>query len=453
MSPIPSPRSRISSPESPEAVDPRNSRAGRYPQPMSEAARRVRRTYLLLTALSTLASSFIWGINTLFLLDAGLSNAQAFGANAFYTVGLVLFEIPTGVVADAWGRRVSYLLGALTLLVSTLLYLYMWQIEAAFWGWALASMTIGLGYTFFSGAVEAWLVDALAFAGFTDDLEIVFGRGQTVAGAAMLVGSVAGGFVAQLTNLGVPYLIRSAMLVFTFAGAWYLMHDEGFSPDRGVGATDELRKIIKNSLDHGLRNPPLRWVMLAAPFSAGVGVYSFYAMQPYLLELFGDERAFGVAGLAAAVVAGAQIVGGLVVSTVRKLFARRTTALVGSATVGILALAGIGLTSSFWVAIALFVASAVTAAATGPLRQAYVNGLIPSEQRATVLSFDGLMGSTGGVVAQPALGRIADVSGYGTSYLAGAAIQVVAIPFLLAARRENAVSDVIVTEAPGIARP
>jgi MFS family permease len=76
-------------------------------------------TYLVLTLLSTFASSFIWGINTLFLLDAGLSITQAFWANAFFTLGQVMFEVPTGVVADTLGRRISYLLGAATLLVAT----------------------------------------------------------------------------------------------------------------------------------------------------------------------------------------------------------------------------------------------------------------------------------------------------------------------------------------------
>ena len=92
---------------------------------MNRGARRIQRTYLLLTLLSTLSASLIWGINTLFLLDAGLSNTQAFAANAFFTAGQVVFEIPTGVVADPRGRRTSYLLGAATLLLSTLLYLYM----------------------------------------------------------------------------------------------------------------------------------------------------------------------------------------------------------------------------------------------------------------------------------------------------------------------------------------
>src|SRR5437899_3048653 len=175
-------------------------------------AQRVQRTYLVLTLLTTLAASFIWGINTLFLLSAGLDNTQAFAANAFFTVGQVLFEVPTGVVADTRGRRFSFLLGAGTLLVSTLLYLVMWQIRAPLLGWAIASILLGLGFTFFSGATEAWLVDALAATGFTGHLEQVFGRAQTVGGAAMLVGTIAGGVIAQATNLGVPYLIRAGML-------------------------------------------------------------------------------------------------------------------------------------------------------------------------------------------------------------------------------------------------
>ena len=80
-----------------------------------DPARRVERTYLALTLLTTLAASFIWGINTLFLLDAGLNNAEAFAANAFFTVGQVIFEVPTGVVADTRGRQFSYVLGAGTL--------------------------------------------------------------------------------------------------------------------------------------------------------------------------------------------------------------------------------------------------------------------------------------------------------------------------------------------------
>jgi MFS family permease len=417
--------------------------------PSPDPARSVERTYLLLTLLTTLAASFIWGINTLFLLDAGLNNAEAFAANAFFTVGQVIFEVPTGVVADTRGRQFSYVLGALTLLVSTLLYLLMWEIHASLWGWAIASILLGLGFTFFSGATEAWLVDALNATGFQGHLEHVFGRAQTVSGGAMLIGSVAGGFIAQATNLGVPYLLRALFLGVTVVVALRFMRDLGFTPQRDVHPLTAVRNVWRGSIDGGFRNPPVRWLMLAAPFSAGVGIYVFYAAQPYLLQLFGDRSAYGIAGLAAAIVAGAGILGGLLVSRVRRLFRRRTDALILGGVVNVIALAAIGLTGSFWLALVLLTGWALVFAIVGPMRQAFMNGLIPSEQRATVLSFDSLMGSAGGVVTQPLLGRAADVYGYATSFVIAAAVEGLAIPFAFLARRERAASDPI-QDAPGI---
>ena len=102
---------------------------------------------------------------------------------------------------------------------------------------------------------------------------------------------------------------------------------------------------------------------------------------------------------------------------------------------------------AIYVALALMTLWCLSFAVVTPMRQAYINGLIPSQQRATVLSFDALIGSSGGVVAQPALGRIADVYGYGTSYVVAAGIQLLAVPFAVLARRENAPSDPI-TESP-----
>jgi MFS family permease len=407
--------------------------------------------------MTTLAASFIWGINTLFLLDAGLSNTEAFGANAFFALGQVVFEVPTGVVADTRGRRFSFLLGAATLLLSTLLYLVMWQVHAPFLGWAIASILLGLGFTFFSGATEAWLVDALHATGFTGSLESVFGRAQSVGGVAMLGGSVAGGVIAQATNLGVPFLVRAGMLGVTLVVAWWFMRDLGFTPVRGASPVKAVRTVLRGSIDGGFRNPPVRWLMLAAPFSAGVGFYAFYAMQPYLLQLYGDRTAYGIAGLAAAMVAGAQIAGGLLSSRVRGLFRRRTDALLLGTVVNVVLMVLIGRTTSFAAALILLAIWCLTFAIQSPFRQAFVNGLIPSAQRATVLSFDNLMGSAGGVVAQPALGRVADVAGYGPSFVVAAAIQAAAIPFAFLARREHASSDPIVAGiepgAPAVEAP
>ncbi len=103
------------------------------------------RARLLLTgALFTLATSIIWGVNTLFLLDAGLDIFGVMLVNATFSAGQIVFEVPTGVVADTVGRRVSFLLGIGALMVATLGY-----VGSAVFGWGmtgfiLASILLGL---------------------------------------------------------------------------------------------------------------------------------------------------------------------------------------------------------------------------------------------------------------------------------------------------------------------
>jgi MFS family permease len=115
-------------------------------------------------------------------------------------------------------------------------------------------------------------------------------------------------------------------------------------------------------------------------------------------------------------------------------------------------LAAIALVPRFWPTVALLVVWGLIFATVTPVRQAYLNALIPSRQRATVLSFDSLLGSSGGVVVQPVLGRAADAWGYPVSYACGSAIQVLAIPFLWLARREGAAADVVQPEGAGATR-
>lgn len=408
---------------------------------MKTTPRQIIRTYLLLLVLNTLAASLIWGVNTLFLLDAGLSITQAFLANAFFTAGQVIFEIPTGVVADTMGRRFSYMLGTVTLAVTTLLYYLLWLSNGSFIGWAAVSALLGLGFTFFSGATEAWLVDALDASGYTGTLEAVFARGQVFSGITMLAGSLGGGLLAQALNLGAPYILRSVLLVVSFAAAWMLMRDIGFTPERSKTPIKEMKRVFGASLEHGLKVPAIRWIMLSGPFGYGVSFYVFYAMQPYLLELYGNSEAYWVAGLAAAITAGAQVAGGLAVPRLVKRFKRRTSYLLMAQLVAISSLVVVGLFDSLVAAIMLLVVWAAAFAAISPVRQAYLNALIPSRQRATVLSTDNLLGSAGGVVIQPAMGKAADVWSLGASFMLSGVAQALAVPFLLLARRQHSPAE------------
>ncbi|HEX7834860.1 MAG TPA: MFS transporter, partial [Pseudolysinimonas sp.] len=322
----------------------------------------------------------------------------------------------------------------------------MWVWTAPFWAWAVASVLLGLGFTFFSGAVEAWLVDALRASDYKGELEPVFSKGQIVGGIAMLTGSVLGGVVAQLTNLGVPFLFRAGILAVMLVVALFLMRDIGFTPDKSEGPITAVRTVFRGSLKYGLGNPPVRYLMLAAPFTAGVGIYVFYALQPYLLELWGDTKAYSIAGLAAAIVAGSSVVGGFLAPRVRRLFTKRTTVLIFSAVVAVGLLIALGFTTNFWVALAILVVWGIASSVDDPIRRAYMNDLIPSKQRATVLSFESLMGNVGGIAIQPALGRVADISGYAFSLVVGGVISAVAVPFVALSRRQHAPADVAATE-------
>jgi MFS family permease len=415
--------------------------------------RSIQRTYLVLLLGNTLAASFIWGINTIFLLDAGLSNLEAFAANAFFTAGMVLFEVPTGVVADTVGRRASYLLGTVTLTASTLLYVLLWQVGAPFWAWAAASVLLGLGYTFFSGALQAWVVDALTATGFTGDMESVFGRGQAVTGAAMLTGSVAGGLIAQQTSLGVPFVLRGVVLAVMFAVAFKLMRDIGFTPAATGRPLAAMRQVASASIDHGWRVPAVKWLMVESLFTGGVAIYGFYALQPYLLELYGDPHAYQIAGLSAAIVAGAQMLGGVVATRIRGLFRHRASALIAMAGGSAITIGAIGLADSFWAVIGLTVVWGLLFSATMPIRQAFLNDMIPSQQRATILSFDSLMSSAGGVWGQPVLGRAADAWGYPASYAMSAGIAALGPPFLALSRRRTARGEALRTSAAPALQP
>jgi MFS family permease len=409
-------------------------------------ARRVERTYLTLVLLQTLAASLIWGVNTLFLLDAGLSLTEAFVANAAFTAGMVLFEVPTGVVADAAGRRASFLLGAATLLITTLAYVGLWYIEAGIGWWIISSALIGLGFTFFSGATEAWLVDALEATGFEGSIETVFGRGQLAMGTATLLGTIGGGFLAQV-DFSLPYLARSGLLLAVIVTAFISMHDIGYEPERGVSIRHQVTTILKASIKHGLGNRPVRMFMFAAPFSMGIGIWIFYAFQPYLLELFGDPDAVYLSGIAAAMFAIAQMAGGALVNRVRRLVDSRTGVILAQIIFSSVALVGVGAAElleipvGFWVAIVLLGVTALGQALAMPMQQAFLNESIPSQQRATVLSFASLMGSAGGVVAQPALGRVADVFSLGMGYAVAGALYVLQAPFIWAVHRMGLAAD------------
>jgi len=405
---------------------------------------RIIRVYLLITGLFNLAASLIWGVDTLFKLHAGLDIFQVMLTNAAFTLGMVVFEIPTGVVADTLGRRVSLILCILTLLVSTLLYVATAWWHWGFWAFMGTSALLGLGYTFYTGAVDAWLVDALKATGCTEALEPIFAKGQMVFGVAMLVGTLGGGFLGQV-QLALPYLLRAVTFLPLLAVAWLAMPELGHTPRalswRRVPA--ELRRVFVEGLTFGLHHRVVRPVMLASLVGMSFMIFGFYSWQRYFLDLLGHELVW-VSGVVAALVSISMIAGNALVRPASRMIRTRTGLLAGTVAVEVVAVIAAGASgclfprpTAFFVALGSYLVYGIALGMGGPVKQGYLNAHIPSAQRATIISLDSLFADLGGVLGQSGWGYLAKVRSIGEAWMYSGATLILGVPLYLLARKND----------------
>lgn len=415
---------------------------------MPAAAEALVRRYYAYAGIYTLAASIIWGINTLFLLDAGLSVAEVFLANAAFSIGTVLFEIPTGVVADTVGRRTSFLLSVIVLAATTLAYVALAQAGAGVVAFSAVSVLLGLGYTFYSGAMEAWLVDGVRGLGFDGAMDQVFASGQMVSGTAMLIGTVGGGLLGQI-DLALPFIVRSILLLVLFVLAFFGMRDIGFQ-SRAITVRTlpaEVNAVARLGIRFGWRRRPLRMVMFAGAIQNGFFFWAWYAWQPYFLELL-ERNAVWVAGVVAALLSIAMIIGNSLVRFITRFCVRRTTILFWTALAFSIASIGVGLATSFPIALGFLLCGSVAMGVQMPVRQTFIHAMVPSAQRATVVSFDSMIGGVGAVGGQAGLGVYADRQSYSAAYVVGGALTLVAAPIVWMVRRMQPSEDLIEGPAP-----
>jgi MFS family permease len=405
------------------------------------------RNYLVISGLFTLSASLIWGINTLFLLHAGLSIFEVFVANAAFTAAMALFEVPTGVVADTLGRRVSFLLSEATIALGTLAYVGVAAIGGGLVLFCLAGVILGLGYTFYSGAVEAWLVDALNATGYRRELDRVFARASIVSSVAMIIGTVGGGLLGQL-DLSIPYLARAALVVMAFVVGYRAMHDIGFTPRamRLEGIVGEMRKVGRAGITYGWRVSAVRLLVLESFVAYAFFMWAWYAWQPYFLQLYG-RNAIWLSGVIASLFSIAGIAGNALVGRVARPGRRRTTIMIWTSTVFTAAMVATGAVRAFWITVPLFLLGAVASGVRQPVRQTYLHRSIPTSERATLVSFDSLVGSLGSVGGQTGLGYLSQERSIPAGFVVGGLFTLLAPMIFGRLRTLDRPADRITTDA------
>src|SRR5262245_6475042 len=300
--------------------------------------------------------------------------------NAAFSFGQFFFEVPTGVVADTLGRRVSLLLCLVTLLGSTLAYVAIAWLGLGFWPFVGVSILLGLGFTFYTGAVDAWMVDALKHLGRQGPLEPIFAKAQVTFGIAMLIGTTAGGLLGQI-HLYLPYVLRAVLIVPTIVIALQ-MKELGWSRPAGFSLAKlphEMRQVFVDGVRFGFRNPVVRPLMLGSAIASSFMMFGFYSWQRYFLDLLGKELVW-VTGLIAALVGLSGIIGNLLTRKISSLLQTRSSVLMATVVIKSVAIVLCGLFSNFYAVVGLYLLQIVAGGVSNPVRQAMLNAHIPSER-------------------------------------------------------------------------
>ena len=263
----------------------------------------------------------------------------------------------------------------------------------------------------------------------------------------MLVGTVGGGALGHF-DLAFPFLLRALLLILVFGLAWRTMHDLGFArrPLSLSALPAEMRSVGRASMTYGWQRRSVRLLMIVSFFQWGFLSWGFYAWQPYFLGLLGRDAVW-VAGVIAALIALSTIAGNTLVEWLARYCGRRTTLLLWAAAIQTGAAIGVGLAGSFWQAVALFLVVTACMGVTVPVKQAYLHQVVPSEQRATVISLVSMIGSGGSAAGQVGLGYLARAHSIPLGYIVGGLVTVGVLPVLGVLRALAEPADVIIGTA------
>ena len=414
-----------------------------------DTPRRVVSVYLATTTLNTVAASIIWAVTTLYLMGAGLNIFQVMLVNTAFAVSQVVFEVPTGVVADTIGRRASYLISIALVTVSTLLYIAAARLAWGLIGFVVAAGLLAFAWTFQSGAVEAWLIDALDHTGWEGPKDRVFAWGGIAGEISTLLGTLIGGLLGQF-DLSWPFIARAAVLVISFVFVAVALHDAGFEHRelRWSTVIPEMRRVYRSGVRNGWHNPVVRPLMLETMLFGAFFMYGFYTLQPYLVELIGSRLIWAVAAVTAAGSLAGIVGNWLVPRIMRKGTGDRRRparvmlvmgALAACATFaaglsGVLSPASRG-AAPVLILTAMWLVISFTNGVVTPVRQAFLNEHVRSSERATVLSLDAVFNDIGCAGGQPALGWLSQSVSIPAAWLVGSLFMFTGLPFLRRADR------------------
>jgi MFS family permease len=337
----------------------------------------------------------IWVV---FLQRKGLSLTQIGLLEAFAWLLTAMLEVPTGVIADRWGRKASIATGTFLYAVAMFLILTDALSPTFLLGYALWNGSLA----FVSGADSALLYDSLKADGHEAEAAKYVGRSSAIQLGSQGIAALAGSALATV-DIRLCFVI-SGVLAFT---ATILVLTVREAPRHGDGDEKPLTywNNLRVAVGIAARRPAVRAILLlSATFSVVPLVVYYFLLQPYALAVGLPLASLGVIVV---LIQGTTVAASWLAHRVGRRFELRTI-VTASAAVLVGATLVLGLAPAIPSVGLMLVVALVPALAT-PLLSARMNDLIPSAQRATILSLSALIAELGTAGLVPLLLGLADV--------------------------------------------
>lgn len=338
--------------------------------------------------------SLIMPIIVVFFQDNDLSMTQIFTLKAVYSVGMLVLEIPSGYFGDVWGRKKTLIVGTL---LTTLGY-FIYSGSFNFWMFLIAELVLGIGQSFISGSDSAMLYDSLKHEKKEEAYLKYEGRVTSVGNFSEAIAGILGGLLATI-SLRTPFVFQTIISALAIPAAFTLVEPK-LDIKKRVGSFKDILKVVKFAL---IDYPKLRYFIL---FSALIGTatltYAWF-IQPFLIEADLPLAFFGIVWTVLNLVVG---ISSIYAHKIEKKYSKKQTTgfIFLSIAMGFIA------TSSYislWTIPVIFLFYIVRGIAT-PVLKDYINILIDSDVRATVLSLRNMFIRINFAVIAPILGWTID---------------------------------------------
>jgi MFS transporter, DHA3 family, tetracycline resistance protein len=381
------------------------------------------RVWYLMRAGSAFGDTIVWVLAPVYFVQTvGMSPLQLVLVGTFMELTVFLFEVPTGIVADVYSRRLSIVIG---LFVMGAAIVFVGSVPEA-WAVILGWSVWGFGYTFTSGAADAWLADEIG----VDKVRPVYLRSAQVSRVVSLVGiaiSVALGLVA----VWLPIVVGGCVIAATGVAVVLLMPETGFAP----APREEMEGAIRTMARTGrtgarlVRQTPLLLLILGISASWGAWSEGYDRLsEAHIIRDVGLPSFFGLSFIVwFGLIYAASLLLSIFVArpanrrleqaepaTVTKTLLLLNAALIGTVVV-------FGLAGLFWLAVLAMLLTNVARSLVMPLFTSWLNQSITrSNVRATVMSITNQADAVGQWTGGPAIGGIGNAFGIRAALVTGA---------------------------------